>query len=301
LALDVVTGALGYIGRYITAQLLESGREVRTITSHTNKPNPFGDDLEVYSYDFDQPERLVNSLRGAETLYNTYWIRFEHGGLTFADAVENTRILFESAVKAGVKKIVHISVTQASLESPLAYYRGKALQEQLLTSGVVPYCIVRPTLVFGKEDILVNNIAWLMRKFPIFPIFGNGKYRIQPVYVGDLASIAIEGDGLVIDAIGPEEYTFDAFVRLIADTLNSRTWFLHVPPAIGITLGKILGWWRGDVILTRAELQGLMDNLLTSNQAPNGRTKFSEWVRENAATVGASYTSELARHFRWKD
>jgi NADH dehydrogenase len=301
LALDVVTGALGYIGRYITAQLLESGREVRTITSHTNKPNPFGDDLEVYSYDFDQPERLVNSLRGAETLYNTYWIRFEHGGLTFADAVENTRILFESAVKAGVKKIVHISVTQASLESPLAYYRGKALQEQLLTSGVVPYCIVRPTLVFGKEDILVNNIAWLMRKFPIFPIFGNGKYRIQPVYVGDLASIAIEGDGLVIDAIGPEEYTFDAFVRLIADALNSRTWFLRVPPAMGITLGKILGWWRGDVILTRAELQGLMDNLLTSNQAPNGRTKFSEWVRENAATVGASYTSELARHFRWKD
>jgi uncharacterized protein YbjT (DUF2867 family) len=298
MATDVVTGSMGYIGRYITHQLIERGRTVRTITTHIDRAHPFGDDLEIFPYHFDQPDRLVGVLRDVDTLYNTYWIRFEYAGLTFDQAVENTRILFEAAALAGVKKIVHISVTQPSIDSPLTYYRGKAQQETLLTRLDVPYAIVRPTLVFGIEDILVNNIAWLIRKFPAFPIFGDGGYRVQPVFVGDLATIAIESEGGITDAIGPEEYTFEAFVRLIARTLGRRIAFVHLPPRFGIVLGEIIGWWLRDVLLTRAELQGLMDNLLTSQQPPNAETRFSEWIEENANQVGDAYTSELARHFR---
>lgn len=298
MATDVVTGAMGYIGRYIALELLARGRTVRTITTHVDRAHPFGKNLEIFPYHFDQPDRLVEVLRGVETLYNTYWIRFEYAGLTFDQAVENTRILFEVASLAGVKKIVHISVTQPSIDSPLAYYRGKAQQEALLTRLDIPYAIVRPTLVFGIEDILVNNIAWLIRKFPVFPIFGDGAYRVQPVFVGDLATIAIESEGGITDAIGPEAYTFEAFVRLIARTLSRRIAFVHLPPAIGIALGQIIGWWLRDVILTQAELQGLMDNLLTSQQPPNAETKFSEWIEANAKQVGDAYTSELARHFR---
>ncbi|MCH7587928.1 MAG: NAD(P)H-binding protein [Chloroflexi bacterium] len=298
--IDVVTGAFGYIGRYIAAQLVESGRRVKTITTHVDKPNPFGDQVSAHPYHFDQPDLLEATLHGVHTLYNTYWVRFEAGSTTFSQAVENTRVLFETAKKAGVQKIVHISVTQPSLNSPLPYYRGKALQEEMLKDLGIPYSIVRPTLVFGKEDILVNNIAWLLRKFPIFPIFGDGQYRVRPIYVSDLASIAINNEEPLIDAIGPEEFTFESFVRLIARTVSPNTFFVNVSPSIGIMLGNLISVVLRDILLTEAELEGLMANLLTSQQEPNGSIKFSEWIKFGKRTLGTRYASELARHFRWK-
>ena len=157
---DIVTGAFGYIGRYITAQLLDSGRRVKTITTHVDKPNPFGERVKAYPYNFDRPDLLTETLRGAETLYNTYWVRFERRSTTFTQAVKNTERLFLCAAEAGIQRIVHISVTHASKHASLPYYEGKALQEDALKRCGVPYSIIRPTLVFGKEGILVNNIAW---------------------------------------------------------------------------------------------------------------------------------------------
>lgn len=300
---DVVTGAFGYIGRYVAAQLLDSGRCVKTITTHVDKPNPFGEKVKVYSYNFDRPDILREILCGAETLYNTYWVRFERGTTTFSQAVKNTEFLFQCAAEAGVQKIVHISVTQASKNSSLPYYKGKAFQEEALKRSGVPYSIIRPTLVFGKEGILVNNIAWLIRNFPVFPIFGDGQYRVQPVYVGDVASIAIDcavqNDKDTIDAIGPEDYTFDEFVRLIAKVLSRDVFFVRTPPGLGIFLGKVIGLALGDIILTKAELDGLMASLLTSDSEPNGETRFSDWLMDNKRSVGSNYSSELGRHFRW--
>jgi NADH dehydrogenase len=301
--MDVVTGAFGYIGRYITAHLLEAGRQVKTITTHVDKPNPFGSRVRPFPYDFDHPARLVETLRGVDTLYNTYWIRFPHGGMTFEAAVANSKILFDCAAQARVRKIVHISVTQASPESPLPYYAGKGRQEKALMALGIPYAIVRPTLVFGTEDILVNNIAWLMRKFPLFPIAGDGTYRLQPVYVGDLAKIAVEQargfDSRTVDAIGPESYSYRELVELIARAIGKNVAFVPMSPGLTILLGKAAGLFLKDVILTSNELKGLMGNYLTSSQAPNGQTKLSDWLIENSQTVGAVYSSELERHFRW--
>ena len=301
-ATDVVTGAFGYIGRYISAQLLESGRQVKTVTTHIDKPNPFGASVRAFPYHFDHPKRLEETLRGVDTLYNTYWIRFEHAGVTFERAVENTKTLFRCAEGAGVRKIVHISVTHASEESPLPYYKGKGLQEKALRESAVPYAIVRPTLVFGKEDILVNNIAWLIRKFRVFPIFGDGQYKVQPIYAGDLASIAIDcaksSASDTIDAIGPETFTFRELAEIISSAIGRDVALVRVPLWMGIMLGKIIGLLVKDVILTRNELRGLMSNLLTSPQKPNAHTKFSDWLKENSQTVGSVYSSELDRHFR---
>ena len=300
--MDIVTGSFGYIGRYITAQLLTAGRPVRTITTHVDKPNPFGSKVEAFPFNFIDPKGLIESLKGAHTLYNTYWIRFEHGGQTFDQAVNNTKILFECAVKAGIKRIVHISVTQASVDSPLPYYAGKGKQEQALKSLGIDYSIVRPTLVYGVEDILVNNIAWLIRKFPLIPIMGDGRYQLQPVYVDDLASIAIGAiknqGSTTIDAIGPESFSYLEFVKTIANALGKKTLLFKVPPKLGILLGRGIGLIVRDVILTDEELKGLMSNLLTSRQQPNGATKFSQWIKENSSIVGRSYSSELDRHFR---
>ncbi len=302
--MNVVTGAYGYIGRYITRRLLDSGQAVKTITTHTDKPNPFGEAVLAFPYNFDRLDRLTESLRGAEVLYNTYWIRFEHGGATFSGAVQNTRTLFECAKRAGVRRIVHISVTHPDIVSDLPYYRGKALQERSLVDIGLPYSIVRPTLVFGVEDILVNNIAWLMRTFPLFPIFGSGEYRLQPVYVGDLAQIAVQ-EGLasgtrVIDAVGPESFSFEQMVRLMGRYLKPELRYMHMPAWLGVGLGKIIGLAVGDVILTRDEAQGLMEERLTSSQPPNGGTKFPEWIASHKDKIGLSYTSELKRHFNWK-
>ncbi len=302
--MNIVTGAFGYIGRYIARQLLESGEVVRTITTHPDKPNPFGSAVEAFPYNFDRPAELVATLRGASMVYNTYWIRFEHGGATFQQAVQNTVTLFECAKRAGVERVVHISVTNASLESRLPYYRGKALQEQALSESGVSYAIVRPTLVFGREDVLVNNIAWLIRKFPVFPVFGSGEYKLQPVYVGDLAAIAVacarESKLTVLDAIGPEAFTFEEFVRLLAAKIKPSVKVVHLPPVIGISLGHAIGRAVRDVILTKAELQGLMDGMLTSSQAPNGTTRFTDWLEAHKEEIGSTYASELGRHFRWQ-
>ena len=301
--MNVVTGAFGYIGRYITRHLLEQGEQVRTITTHPDKPNPFGSAVQAFPYDFDQPDQLTDSLRGASTLYNTYWIRFPYGGATFEQAVRNTSILFQCAREAGVGRIVHVSVTQVSAESDLPYYRGKAQQEQALIDSGVPYSIVRPTLVFGKEDILVNNIAWLIRKFPVFPIFGSGQYKVQPVFVEDLARIAVASAGepgnVTVDAIGPETFSFESLVNLIASRVKPGVELIHIPPSVGILLGQIIGLALGDIILTRDELQGLMEELLTSDQTPNGMTRFSDWLESNSNELGSAYSSEIDRHFKW--
>jgi NADH dehydrogenase len=302
--MEVVTGSFGYIGKYITHKLLERGFEVKTITTHPDKPNPFGEKVKASSYNFENPDKLTQYLVGCETLFNTYWVRFNYRQWSFDQALENTKILFNCAKRAGVRKIVQISVTNPSEKDNLPYYRGKALQEKALRELGIDYAIVRPTLVFGKEDILVNNIAWTIRKFPIVPIFGSGKYRVQPVFVEDLATIAIgasrvEGS-LTMDAIGPETFTYDEFLQLIAGELNRNVYFIHTSPSVGIALGKMIGLFVKDVVLTKDELRGLMDNKLTSNQAPNGKTVFTEWLRNNQHSIGTEYTSELNRHFNWR-
>ncbi|MEI7988654.1 MAG: NAD-dependent epimerase/dehydratase family protein [Chloroflexota bacterium] len=302
---SIVTGAFGYIGRYITRHLLQQGEQVATITTHPDKPNPFGNNVQAFPYNFNRSDELTAALRGAETLYNTYWIRFEYDNMTYRQAVENTITLFECARKAGVKKIVHISVTNAASAPELPYYVGKEQQEKALMNCGVSYSIIRPTLVFGREDILVNNIAWLIRKFPIFPIFATGKYKVQPVFVEDLAAIAVStaksADSIRLDAIGPEVYTFQEFVQLIAAKIKPAEKFIHVPPLVGIALGHLIGFGLQDVVLTRAELQGLMKSLLTSNQIPNGETRFSEWLVSNNGELGSTYSSEISRHFRWRE
>lgn len=300
---DIVTGAFGYIGKYIAKALLQRGGAVNTITTHPDKPNPFGTRVKAFHYSFHDADTLTRTLAGTDTLYNTYWIRFPFDGQTYESALENTKTLFQCAKRAGVRRIVQIGVTRASLHSDLPYYRGKAIQESMLKDSGVPFSIVRPTLVFGTEDILVNNIAWLIRTSPVFPIFGSGCYRVQPVFVEDLAEIAIRQSatdaGTTVDAIGPETFTFEEFVALIAQTIGRNPKIIKVSPALGIFLGRILGMFLRDVLLTRDELKGLMDEMLTSTQSANGAMRFSDWLEQNQSTIGRSYSSEIGRHFRW--
>jgi uncharacterized protein YbjT (DUF2867 family) len=298
---DVVTGAFGYTGRYITARLVETGRDVRTLTGHPDRPNPFGDRVFPFPFDFEDRARLTEHLRGASTLYNTYWVRFSRGKVTFERAVANSRTLIEAAADAGVRRIVHVSITNPSENSPLPYFQGKARVERMIRDSGLGYAIVRPTVVFGREDILINNIAFILRKLPVFGIPGSGSYRLRPVAVEDVAEICVRSGSNdtdeVIDAVGPETFTFEELVRLIARTVRSRAAFLHVPRSVALCAARAISRVVGDVVVTREELEGLMAELITTEGPATGTRRLTDWLAGNAGVVGKRYASEISRHY----
>src|SRR5215469_14298908 len=294
-----VTGAFGYSGRYIARRLLEAGHEVITLTNSLKRQNPFGDKVQAFPFNFDQPEKLKRSLEGVDVLINTYWVRFDHPPFTHNEAVTNTKGLFQAAKEVGVKRLVHVSITNPDINSDLPYFRGKAELELALRNLGVSYCILRPTLLFGREDILLNNIAWSLRHLPVFGLFGAGEYKLQPIYVDDLAAAAVAkattGDNEVVNAIGPETFTYRELVEMVRRGLGLRRPIVSTPPELAYWGCRLFGMFMRDVIITREEIRGLMQNRLYVNAPPLGTTKLSEWITENRETLGRHYTSELAR------
>ncbi len=296
-----VTGAFSYSGKYITKRLLERGEEVFTLTNHPNRPDPFNGKIKAFPLDFTNKNELVANLRGAGVLINTYWVRFDKGGNTQPKAVENTKILVGAAVKAGVKRIVHISITNPSADSHLPYFWGKAANEKAVSDSGMGYAILRPTVLFGKEDILINNIAWLLRRLPIFGLPGDGSYKLSPVYVDDLADLAVEAvykkENYTWDAVGPDQFTFKQIVELIGETIGKKRLLIPLPPRLALFAAQFMSIFLNDVMLTPEEVDGLMANLLISKEPPRCKTSLRKWLKENQETVGRNYASELARHF----
>ena len=294
-----VTGAFGYTGRYIAQRLLQRGVHIHALTNSVKRVNSLGKQVKVYPFNFDQPELLTNSLRGVKVLYNTYWVRFNHKLFTHEDAVANTEVLFESAKRAGVERLVHISITNPSVESPLEYFSCKAKLETALIRSGMSYAILRPAVIFGAEDILINNIAWMLRKFPVMGVFGDGQYRLQPIYVEDLADLAVrEGssrENITVDAIGPETFSYKQLVKTIGEIIGKKRPIVRVGPGFGYWIARVLGWIVGDVILTRGEIEGLMTELLYTESSAVGTTCLTEWIRQNRDQIGRKYSHELKR------
>jgi NADH dehydrogenase len=298
--LDVVTGAFGYSGAAIAGALHEAGRRVRTLTGHPGRA-PEGTVLEVRPLDFDDQLGLVASLSGATTLYNTYWVRFAHGAIDHEVAVSNSRTLFQAARRAGVQRIVHVSITHPSATSPLPYFRGKALVERALAESDVSYAIVRPAILFGGDGVLLNNIAWLLRRVPVFAIGGRGDYRIRGIHVEDLARLCLqkgmESHDSVTDAVGPERPSFTQLVESIRGAVGGRSRLVHVPGAIVPLLSRALGIVLHDVLLSADEYRAMASGLADTEGPATGPTALSTWLARHRETLGLRYANELDRHF----
>jgi len=299
MGLHAVTGAFGFSGKCIARRLLDAGRKVITLTNSPERTNPFGGSVPAFRYNFQDPGRLAASLAGVDVLYNTYWVRFNHKRFTFADAIENSRLLLKAAETAKVERIVHISITNPSQESQLEYFRGKAIVERALEESGISHCILRPAVLFGQEDILVNNIAWLLRRLPVFGVFGDGRYKLQPIHVDDLAALAVEHgqktQNSTIQAIGPETFTYRELVEAVGKIIGRPRPVVSVPPQLGFFAARIIGRLVGDVFVTREEIEGLMAGLLYVDAPPAGRTKLTDWAARNADALGKTYASEMAR------
>ena len=299
---DVVTGAFSFTGRFIARRLLAEERRVKTLTNHPQRAGAEDITAEVAPLQFADRAALVESLRGADVLYNTYWVRFRHGRVRFGDAVANTRILVGAARDAGVRKVVHISVSNPSVDSPLDYYAGKARAENAVRESRLEWAIVRPTLIFGTGDILINNIAWLLRRLPVFGIPGRGDYRLQPVAGEDVAEIATwaaaQGGNVTVDAAGPDIIYYSEMVESIAIAVGRHPRFVYISPRNAVRAAGIIGRLVRDVTLSEPELQGLMQELLVSREKPRGTRRLDNWLLSNANGIGRSYASELERHWR---
>lgn len=294
-----VTGAFGFSGKYIARHLLAKGIRVITLTNSSGTPHPFGAAVPAYPLCFQHPDRLAESLRGVRVLYNTYWVRFNMNGFSFAQAVRNSQILFRAAVRSGVQKIVHTSITNADPNSRLGYFRGKARVEAALQHCGTAHTILRPALFFGREGILINNIAWMLRKFPVFAVFGDGNYRLRPIFVDDFAALAVASadhpDNEIIDAVGPETFRFKDLVRTLGRTIGQTRPVISVPPSVGLLAGQMIGAAVKDVVITRDEIRGLMQERLYVDSPTTGQTKLTRWARARAGILGDRYQSELAR------
>ena len=298
--LDVVTGAFSYSGASVARALLRAGRQVRTLTGHPGRA-PEATAIDVRSLDFDDHPGLVASLSGATTLYNTYWVRFGRRTVDHDLAVANSKALFRAARRAGVQRIVHVSITHPNSSSPLSYFRGKALVERALAESEVPYAIVRPAILFGGDGVLLNNIAWLLRRLPVFAIGGRGDYRIRGIHVDDLAHLCLtkarETHDSVTDAVGPERPTFTELVREIRSAVGSHARVIHVPGATVPLCARILGLALHDVLLTVDEYRAMAAGLADTDGPATGPTALSSWLAEHGQTLGLRYANELARHF----
>lgn len=297
--IHAVTGAFGYSGKYIAKKLLANSCTVITLTNSLDRENPFAEKIKAFPFNFHKPEILAATLKDVDVLYNTYWVRFNHKMFTFANAVRNTQILFHAAMKAGVKRIVHISITNPTEESHLEYFSGKAKLEKKLKETGISYAILRPSVLFGKEDILINDIAWALRHFPVFGVFGDGQYRLQPIYVDDLADLAVQqgekNKNIIIDAIGPETFTYRGLIEQTGQIIGKKRAILSLSPSLGYCVGWLVGKIVKDVMITREEIKGLMADLLYVDSLPAGTTKLTEWAKQHADTLGLRYTNELDR------
>jgi uncharacterized protein YbjT (DUF2867 family) len=300
---DVVTGAFGFTGSRIAERLLAAGRGVHTIARRGPAAHALADQVRVEPYTYNDPQELRRRFDGVDTLYVTYWMRFPRSGVTFEPIVENVRRLVSAAADAGIRRVVYISVSNAAPDASTEYFRAKAQAEDAVRAVGIRHAIIRPTLLYGEGDILVNNMAWTLRRLPIFGIPGDGQYRVQPVHVDDVADLAVElGGGTDVvetDAAGPEVFTFDQLVGLVRSAVGSRSRLVHMPVNSVLLATRLMGFALRDVVLTRDEIRELMESLLVSGDgSPPRPTRFSDWVAARGPTIGRRWASELARNYR---
>jgi uncharacterized protein YbjT (DUF2867 family) len=297
---DAVTGAFSYSGASIAAELQRRGRRVRTLTGHPERASSFQTTIDVRPLPFDDASALRLCLDGVDTLYNTYWVRMPRHGTTFAAARRNTFALFDAARGAGVRRIVHVSITHPDLHSPYPYFREKAIIEKRLAEVGVSHAVVRPAFFFGRDGVLINNVAWLLRHLPVVPVPGGGHYWMRGIHVDDLALLCADlGAGaahVTVDAVGPERLTFRRLVECVRDHVAPRTPVVSAPSSAVLPLLDAISVVLRDPLLTRDEYRALAAGLADSTAPATGKTRFTEWVAANAHDLGRRYANDRRRH-----
>jgi len=308
-----ITGANSYTGRYISKILLAStdtNFKIRNLTNSPNRKHDLGEKaFETMPLAYHDTSQMAKILEGTDVLFNTYWVRYnDYKGITREQSIQNSKNIVDAAKMAGVKKIVYSSHTQTSLDSPLQYIRGKAEVEQYIRESGLEYGFVKPCCIFGDtpdESIVINNISYFMRTFPVFPVSGDASsYHLQPVHVRDLAELMVDcatdpaKTSHEVDAVG-HKFTVNELLTTIKDTLGLRRLIVnHVPIDVCYYGTKPIDLIFNDKFIERDDLLLMSSGITCSLEPPTGKRKLTDFLEKYKDTIGRRYISSNARYYK---
>lgn len=248
----LVAGGTGFLGRAFVRTLDRRGAQVVVLTRDAGRASRPGLPAEYAEGDVRRPDTLVSAMDGVDTAvlsvqFAGYPVEAPARGRTFLGVdARGTATMVEAAVRAGVRKLVYLSGVGADPESERVWYRAKGLAETSVRDSGLDYVIVRPSWVYGPEDRSLNRFIALIRTMPlVFPQLGDGSGRLSPIHVDDLADLVCEatlgsaGDGLTLEAGGPDVMSLDEVVRTVMRVLGRRRAIVHIP----VGLAKCVAWF----------------------------------------------------------
>ena len=231
-----VTGGTGFVGRNLVERLLGSRHSVTVVGRREPTEDLFGDEVAFAIGSVHDPASLEQAFSGAEVVFHLVGIIAETNDNTFETTVaEGTRNVVDACQKAGVNKLLYLSAMGTSADAPTAYHRTKFAAEQAVISSGIDYVIFRPSVIYGPGDGFVSLLERLIRRSPLTPVIGDGKYRLQPVFIDDVVSIMVQSlsspaaVGKIIEIGGPEKLEYLEILHIIKRVLGKSRMNFHIP------------------------------------------------------------------------
>ena len=239
-----VFGGTGFIGRRIVRQLREGGTRVRAVSRHPGRAEDDG--IEQIAADAHDERAVAAAVAGADGVVNAISLYVQHGSATFHSVhVEAAGTIARAARQAGTRRFVHISGIGANPASPSAYIRSRGEGEAAVQTAFPGAVIVRPAVMFAMGDAFLTTILRLLRSLPAYPLFGDGRTRLQPVYADDVAAAIArilrqsQKPYPVYELAGPRIYSYEELLRTIARIAGLRPVLMRTPFALWDVLGGL--------------------------------------------------------------
>jgi NADH dehydrogenase len=270
-----VTGASGFVGRHIIDQLVERGHRPRALLRDAAR-RPFANPhaVDVVQGSLGDRAALERLTRGTDAVIHLVGIIVERGAATFdAVHVEGTRAVVSAARAAGVRRFVHMSALGArDTADATAYHRTKARGEAVVRDAGVPHVIMRPSFISGRGNVPIATLARVHRFAPVVPVFGDGSYPLQPVWIGDVAlAFALAAEGQSSDGAfelgGPSAMPYAEFVRAIGRASGHPRRLVHVPLGLMRLAARAFDLLGPFAPLTSDQLQMLVEGNATPDNA----------------------------------
>lgn len=264
-------GGTGFLGRAIAGRLAGQGTRLRIAVRRPELANDLvaayqPGQVEALRGDVREAESVAQAIEGASAVVNAVGLYLEQGGATFeAVHIRGAQQVARQAARLGVPRLVHVSGIGAAEDSPSSYVQARARGDAVAQAAFPEATILRPSVLFGPGDAFFTSLAAIARMTPVLPLFGTGRTRLQPVYVGDVAaavSASIERPdavGKVFELGGPDVFTYRALLQLTLDHIGRRRLLLPVPFLIWDLLAACAGLLprppltRAQVVLMKAD------------------------------------------------
>lgn len=285
-----VTGGTGFVGRAVVEKLLAQGHAVRLLV-HKNTDDEQPNVVQIPG-DVSRKETFADAIRGCSVVIHLVGIirEFPDRGITFRKLhVEATRNVLEAARATGVTRFIHMSALGTRPNASSEYHRTKFEAEELVRNSGCAWTIFRPSLIFGKDDAFVNMFADYIRRFHVVPVIGDGKYRLQPIAVEDVARCFVdalgmkEAEGKTFEICGEDRLTYLQVLEEIGSALNSKFVTLKSPTGLMKAIVPVLQKFPAFPLTTDQMTMLLEENICDGRWQEAFRfkpTPFREGIRQ---------------------